>query len=80
MKKIIICLFISFVICSCKSTVHLPVPGEVSIKKNNIYSEYMSIGDAYLDLKKYDKAIQYYQKAMESKSLYWTAYYKLGRS
>ena len=40
----------------------------------------MSIGDAYLDLKKYDKAIQYYQKAMESKSLYWTAYYKLGRS
>ena len=80
MKKLILCFFFFICLISCKSTVHLPIPGEATIKQNNIYSEYMSIGDAYLDLEKFDKAITYYQKAMVNKNLYWTAYYKLGRS
>ena len=80
MKKLILCFFCCICLISCKSTVHLPIPGESTIKQNNIYSEYMSIGDAYLDLEKFDKAITYYQKAMVNKNLYWTAYYKLGRS
>jgi tetratricopeptide (TPR) repeat protein len=80
MKRLILCFFYCVCFISCKSTVHLPIPGESTIKQNNIYSEYMSIGDAYLDLEKFDKAITYYQKAMVNKNLYWTAYYKLGRS
>ena len=80
MKKLILCFFCCICLISCKSTVHLPIPGEATIKQNNIYSEYMSIGDAYLDLEKFDKAITYYQKAMVNKNLYWTAYYKSGRS
>ena len=57
MKKLILCFFCCICLISCKSTVHLPIPGESTIKQNNIYSEYMSIGDAYLDLEKFDKAI-----------------------
>lgn len=64
---------------SCTS-VHVPIPGETEVKKNNIYVEYMNIADAYNDLEKYDKAILYYNYAMKNKSLRWSAYYKLGRA
>ncbi len=79
MKKFLFIIFSSFFFFSCAS-VHVPIPGETEVKKNNIYVEYMNIADAYNDLGKYDKAITYYSYAMKNKSLYWTAFYKLGRS
>ena len=68
MKKLILCFFCCICLISCKSTVHLPIPGESAIKQNNIYSEYMSIGDAYLDLEKFDKAITYYHGAKKPRN------------
>ncbi len=64
---------------SCSTTVHLPVPGEASVKKSSIYAEYMAIADAYSDLAKYDRAAQYYELARKDRRLYWSATYSLGR-
>lgn len=65
---------------SCQTSNALRVPGESSIISKNISAEYFAIADAYLDLKKYDKASQYYKLAMKDKSLRLSAYYKLARS
>lgn len=65
---------------SCQTSNALRVPGESAIVSKNIASEYFAIADAYLDLKKYDKAAQYYKLAMKDRSLRLGAYYKLARS
>ena len=43
----------------------------------NLYQEYLNIGDAYYDLKKYDKALEYYKKASVSKAFRWACTYKM---
>ena len=56
------------------------MPGESEIITTNISSEYFAIADEYLNLKNYQKAVQYYKLAMKNKSLNAAAYYKLARS
>ena len=80
MKKMLSAALFPLIFYACSSSVHLPVPGEDSVKVNNIYIEYMSLGDSYMDLGKYDKAVEYYSYARQNKDLYWTAYYKMGRA
>lgn len=80
MKRILFFIFASTLLFFSCASVHVPIPGETEVKKNNIYVEYMNIADAYNELGKYDKSIVYYNYAMKNKSLRWSAYYKLGRS
>lgn len=68
------------IIVSCSTNAHFLVPGGNDVTKKKISIEYLAIADAYADLEKYDKAADYYQLAMKDKKLYWTAFYKLGRS
>ena len=80
MKRFAPVLFAAFVFCACGTSAHLPVPGESGTVKNNLSAEYLVIGDEYFSLTKYDKAEEYYKRAMKNRKLYWSAYYKLGRT
>ncbi|MBP3771190.1 MAG: tetratricopeptide repeat protein [Treponema sp.] len=64
---------------SCMSS-GFRVPGEKAIIFKNIATEYYSIAEGYMDIKKYDKAAEYYTLAMRNKELYLTSYYKLARA
>ena len=80
MKKNIISFILSitfFIFLSCKTTDI--IPGSNRIKIQNIYNEYLNIANVYFDLEKFDKAIEYYTLAMDSKELYWACYYKLAQ-
>ena len=71
--------FFCFSLFACSSnTFH--VPGESRIILKNIATEYYTIAEGYMELKKYDKAAEYYKLAMRNEDLYMTAYYKLARS
>ena len=48
----------------CQTSNAFKVPGESSIITKNIASEYFTIAEGYADLKKYDKAAEYYKYAM----------------
>lgn len=72
-------LFVIVLFSSCQSQNNITVPGEKQLILKNIYSEYFSIAESYMDLKKYDKAIIYYKKAMQNKSLKNAVDYKLAR-
>ncbi len=66
---------------SCSSSGGLSIPGESSVVLKNIVTEYMTIAKAYDDLKKYDKAVEYYQMAINADSentLGNSAYYNIG--
>ena len=39
----------------------------------------MNIADIYFSEEKFDKAITYYELAMQNKDLYWNCYYKLAK-
>ena len=80
MKRSVPVLFAAFIFCACRTSAHFPVPGESDTVKNNLSAEYLTIGDEYFSLTKYDKAEEYYKRAMKNKKLYRTAYYKLGRT
>ena len=69
-----------FLLASCATNAHLPVPGEKTAVQSNLSAEYLAIADEYFALSKFDKAVDYYKRAMKNKTLYWSAYYKLGRS
>ena len=77
-KNFLLFSFIILIFSACKSSSVL-IPGYVSEQKKSIYVEYFNIAEAYCDLEKYDKAVDYYKKAMLSKNLKWSSYYKLGR-
>ena len=49
---------------SCSSVGGVQVPGERSRVYKNVLSEYFLVADAYLENKKYDKAIEFYTKAL----------------
>ncbi len=72
--------FASFlVITGCQTSNAFKVPGESAIITKNIASEYFTIAEGYADLKKYNKAAEYYKYAMKNKSLRLSAYYKMAR-
>jgi tetratricopeptide (TPR) repeat protein len=66
--------------CRTNGIDDLPVPSETRILRKNLATEYYSIAEAYFDLKKYDKAADYYKLAMKDPALRTAAYYKLGRA
>ena len=63
MKRLFCAVFISLLFFSCNTSAHFPVPGESEVKKNNMYVEYLNIANTYMDLEKFDKAIEFYSKA-----------------
>jgi len=75
---LLICQF-SIILTSCVSK-SIPIPGDKQKQITNIYIEYMNIADIYFGEEKYDKAITYYEMAMQYKQLYWDCYYKLAKS
>lgn len=73
-------IFFSLFVVACSSLNEFGIPGEIEAKRNNIYIEYMNLGDSYFELAKYDKAIEYYNLALKNKEIYWVCYFKLGRT
>lgn len=71
--------FIMFFVTSCASSGSI-IPGENKANIQNIFIEYMNIADSYLSQQNYDKAITYYNKALNNKDIYWTVYYKLAKT
>lgn len=65
---------------SCKSAANYIIPGAGEISIRNIRAEYIAIADEYERLEKYDKAVEYYKKALGDKKTQWQVYYKLGRA
>lgn len=80
MKKFLSIFFIveTIFLYSCSSTI--PVPGESKIVMKNIAIEYANIADGYMDIKNYDKAIEYYKLSLKNKEVYLSSYYKLARA
>ena len=70
---------LGFSFFSCASN-ELRVPGETELILKNISTEYYNIAEGYMDIKKYDKAAEYYKLAMRHKELNLPAYYKLARA
>lgn len=71
--------FVILFFFSC-STNGISIPGEKKILMSNLATEFYNIAEGYMDIKKYDKAAEYYQLAMRDKELNRTAFYKLARS
>ncbi|MCI5607482.1 MAG: tetratricopeptide repeat protein [Spirochaetia bacterium] len=70
--------FLQFSLTACISSSNL-VPGNSSAFKQNIYNEYYNIAEIYYSLEKYDKAVSYYELAMNNRKFKWDCYYKLGK-
>lgn len=77
-RNLFILYFICIVFMSCASNQSL-IPGEKRAIIQNIYVEYMNIADAYFSQQNYDKALIYYNKALNNKEIYWIVYYKLAK-
>ncbi len=75
----ILVFIFSMPLCSCASNGGL-IPGKSNIETKKIYNEYLSIADIYFGMEKYDKAVEYYKLALNSKENYWGVYYKLART
>ena len=50
------------------------IPGE----SKSLYREFYSLGQEYESVKNYDRAISCYEKACQDKTLYDSAYYRIG--
>lgn len=68
-----------FFLFSCASN-NIVVPGQQSAIQKNLYTEYMRIADEYFNLKKYDKAIEYYKECLNFPEYYNSASYKLAKT
>ncbi len=66
-----------FLLVSCSSLGGLAVAGEKDRIYSNVLSEYYLIGEAYLENGKYQKAIEYYTKALDHPDLAESARYKI---
>ncbi len=64
----------------CAASGGLLVPGQNRIVLQNLAVEYYTIAEAYVGLKNYTKAAEYYKLAMRNENLYYQAYYKMGRA
>ena len=72
-------ILFSLASCRTSSDFNFYLPNEKNVIATNIACEYYNIAKAYSELKKYDKAIEYYKLAMRDKNLKAGAYYQLGR-
>ncbi len=83
-KFFLIFLAVSSLLYGCASSQILEsgikVPGETKIILKNLAAEYNAIGDGYMGIKNYTKAVEYYKKAMRNKELYLSVSYKLARA
>ena len=83
-KFFLIFLAISSLFSGCASSQILEsgikIPGETKIILKNLAAEYNAIGDGYMGIKNYTKAVEYYKKAMRNKELYLSVSYKLARA
>lgn len=70
------CMCLSVLCAACSG---VRVPGETKLRERNIAIEYYNIAEAYAELGQYEKAVEYYTRALPEKSLSDAAYYKLGR-
>ncbi len=71
--------FVAFILAfsSCTSAdVHI-VPGEKAALDKSITLEYFNIAESYKGLEKYDKAVEYYERAMVNKSLKDSCFYEI---
>ncbi len=75
-KSCFVVFLISLIFVSCASD-GVVVPGSAKMSENSLHYEYLNLGDAYSELKKYDKAADYYKLASKKKDLYWSSTYKL---
>lgn len=66
-----------FLLFSCSSQQGISLVGKKDRIYSNILSEYYLIGEAYLDNKKYQKAIEYFTKALDHPDLAESAQYKI---
>ncbi len=73
--SILATLLVFLFLSSCSS---FAIPGERRDEAESVYREYFLIAQEYESLKKYDKALAYYKKALASSSLYDSAYYRMG--
>jgi len=71
-------ILVSLIFSSCVTD--NMIPGRKGAQVLNLYKEYMNLGDAYYDLKKYDKAIECYKQASGFKEFYWNCVYKMADS
>lgn len=83
-KFFLISLAVSLIFFGCASNqisdFGIKVPGETKIILKNLAVEYNAIGDGYMGIKNYTKAVEYYEKALRDKDLYLSVYYKLARA
>ena len=79
-KILFFLLSLFFILLSpgCNSTLKV-IPGQTAQEKLDLYNQYMLIADEYFSLKKYDKAVLYYEECLKCEELYWTAYYKIAK-
>ena len=87
MKK---CMFKSFIVLcciiflsslcfsGCKSTI-LPILNQNKVLQENIYKEYINLGNAYFEIERYSDALKFYEKALEDDNLYKVVCYKMAQ-
>lgn len=83
MKKLffpIVLTTVFILLVSCNSSKNIEIPGKRNAEIKNIYLEYNNIADIYFSLGKYDKAVTYYEKALDYPETYWSIYYKLAKT
>ena len=71
---------LAFALTNCAASGGLLVPGQNKIILKNLATEYYNVAEAYLGVKNYAKAAEYYKLAMRDENLYYQAYYKMGRA
>ena len=78
LAKLFSAILTALIFSSCISK-PVPILGDKKIAIDNLYLEYLNIGDVYYSLEKYDKALEYYKLAMQNSKIYWAAYYKTAK-
>ncbi len=82
-KKVLYSVFlfaVVYILSSCTSQYGFNIPGQKARILKNLSTEYYNVAEAYMGVKNYSKAAEYYKLAMMDKDIRTTSYYKLGRA
>ena len=71
-------IFFAAFFCALALSACAGIPGESEKKIQTLYREFYSLGQEYESVKNYDRAISCYEKACQDKTLYDSAYYRIG--